>query len=47
MYKAVSQAKQGQGLGLGQLERTMEASRIRVLIGATYDLLPSPEILNR
>jgi hypothetical protein len=54
--KAVSQAKQGQWVNWEGVEKkkikwrdlwSMEASRIRFMIGATYDLLPSPENLNQ
>ena len=53
--RAVSQAKQGQWLNWEGVEKRklswrelwgMEESRIRFLIGATYDVLPSPQNLN-
>ena len=48
--KAVSQAKQGQWVNWEGVEKkirwrdlwSMEASRIRFMLGATYDVLPSP-----
>ena len=54
--KAVSQAKQGQWVNWESVEKrklkwrelwSMEASRIRFIIGATYDVLPSPQNLNQ
>ena len=54
--KAVSQAKQGQWVNWESVEKrrlkwkdlwSMEASRIRFLIGATYDVLPSPQNLSQ
>ena len=54
--KAVSQAKQGQWVNWEGVEKknikwrdlwSMEASRIRFMIGATYDVLPSPQNLNQ
>ena len=55
--KAVSQAKQGQWVNWEGVEKkknvkwrdlwSMEASRIRIMIGATHDVLPSPQNINQ